>query len=63
MFSSDYDGYVVGAAANAWSHMNAQFIWVRVQAVHKDIASEVPLGKISADSRGFSSTSRQHLRT
>jgi tannase/feruloyl esterase len=45
-FPADFDGIVVGAPANNWTHLTAQFIWI-AQAAHKDEASYIPPSKYS----------------
>ena len=45
-FPADYDGIVVGAPANNWTHVMTQFVWV-AQAVHRDEASYIPPSKYS----------------
>ena len=45
-FPADFDGIVVGAPSNNWTHLLAQFIWV-AQAMHKDEASYIPPSKYS----------------
>ncbi len=45
LFPTDYQGIISGAAANNWTHMMAQIVWV-AQAVHKDQASFIPANKL-----------------
>ncbi|HEY4362759.1 MAG TPA: tannase/feruloyl esterase family alpha/beta hydrolase [Bryobacteraceae bacterium] len=47
LFPTDYSGIISGAAANNWTHMMAQIIWV-AQAVHHDDASYIPPTKYPA---------------
>jgi feruloyl esterase len=44
LFPTDYSGIISGAAANNWTHMMAQLIWV-AQTVHHDDASYIPPAK------------------
>jgi feruloyl esterase len=43
-FPADFDGIVAGAAANNWTRLAAQSIWV-AQGVDKDEASQIPASK------------------
>jgi len=43
-YPMDYDGIVVGAAANYWTHLQSWSLWV-YEATHKDEASYIPPAK------------------